>query len=62
VEVIDLATSNVKLMAEIIQIRQQIQLKLPDAIIAATALQAEAILITADKEFSKWAALAVVGW
>jgi tRNA(fMet)-specific endonuclease VapC len=62
VEVIDLAASNVTLMAEIIQVRQQIKLKLPDAIIAATALQAEAILITADKEFSKLAALIVTGW
>jgi tRNA(fMet)-specific endonuclease VapC len=49
-------------MAEIIHIRQQVKLKLPDAIIAATAIQSGASLITADQEFSKLTTLTVVGW
>jgi tRNA(fMet)-specific endonuclease VapC len=54
---VDLAANNTTLMAKIIQIRQQVRLTLPDAIIAATALGTEASLITADKEFSKLATL-----
>jgi tRNA(fMet)-specific endonuclease VapC len=49
-------------MAEIIQIRQQVKLKLPDAIIAASAIQAAASLITADQEFFKLTTLTVIGW
>jgi tRNA(fMet)-specific endonuclease VapC len=60
--VIDLATGNVALIEKIIQIRQDFRLKLPDAIIAATALQSAASLITADREFAKIPTLAVVGW
>ncbi|GHT15540.1 hypothetical protein AGMMS4956_15740 [Bacteroidia bacterium] len=36
-----------------IQIKQAAKVKLPDAIIAATALQQGLTLVTADKEFSK---------
>jgi hypothetical protein len=31
-------------------VRQQYRLKLPDAVIAATAMQAEAVLLTGDQQ------------
>ncbi|MDR2841398.1 MAG: PIN domain-containing protein [Paludibacter sp.] len=40
-----------------IQIRQNYRVKLPDAIIAATAIQYNLTLVTADKGFSKIAEL-----
>jgi tRNA(fMet)-specific endonuclease VapC len=61
-DVIDLTTSNTALIEKIIQIRQDFRLKLPDAIIAATALQSTASLITADREFAKISKLTIVGW
>ena len=36
-----------------IEIRQQYKVKLPDAIVAATAIQKGLSLVTADKEFQK---------
>ena len=36
-----------------IEIRQQHKIKLPDAIVAATAIQKGLSLVTADKEFQK---------
>ncbi|MEI1374761.1 PIN domain-containing protein [Nostoc sp. UHCC 0926] len=50
------------LIEQIIQLRQQYRLKLPDAIIAAMTLQATANLVTADREFAKVSTLAVIGW
>ncbi|MBX3163323.1 MAG: type II toxin-antitoxin system VapC family toxin [Bacteroidetes bacterium] len=51
---------NEKLIEEIIKVRLNYKLKLPDAIIAATALLNEAILITNDKAFSKIHKLKIV--
>ncbi len=62
VEVINLLASNNLLIEQIIQIRLQYRLKLPDAIIAATAFQAGACLVTADGEFTKVTSLTVVNW
>jgi tRNA(fMet)-specific endonuclease VapC len=42
--------------------RQQHRLKLPDAVIAAMAMQKGAALVTADREFAKAAALTVINW
>ncbi|MEA5570650.1 type II toxin-antitoxin system VapC family toxin [Calothrix sp. UHCC 0171] len=52
VEVVNLLASNNLLIEQIIQIRLQYRIKLPDAIVASTALQAEASLVTADEEFT----------
>jgi len=38
------------LMKTVIRIRKELKLKIPDAIISATSLEKEAILVTADKE------------
>ncbi len=62
VEVINLLASNNLLIKQIIQIRLQYGVKLPDAIIASTALQAGANLVTADQEFTKMVSLIVVNW
>jgi tRNA(fMet)-specific endonuclease VapC len=62
VEVIDLLASNSLLIEQIIQIRLQYRVKLPDAIIASTALQAGASLVTADRELTKVTSLTVVNW
>ncbi|NQU64155.1 MAG: PIN domain-containing protein [SAR324 cluster bacterium] len=40
-------------METILHIKRQYNLKLPDAIIAGTAIFSQAILITADKDFRK---------
>lgn len=44
---------NSDIKAQAIQIRKEVRLKLPDAIIAATALSMDLPLLTADKAFSK---------
>jgi len=44
-----------------VNLRQQHKLKLPDAIIAATALEADATLITDDAQLRKLAAVTSVG-
>lgn len=62
VEVIDLAASNDLLIEQIIQIRLQYRVKLPDAIIASTALQVGASLVTADNELTKVTSLVIVNW
>ncbi|MFB2770938.1 type II toxin-antitoxin system VapC family toxin [Pelatocladus sp. BLCC-F211] len=62
VEVINLLGSNNLLIEQIIQIRLQYRVKLPDAIIASTALQVGASLVTADQEFTKVTSLTVVNW
>ena len=53
VNVLDLVASNITLKNKIIEIRNTYKLKLPDAIIAASAIINNAILITADKGFEK---------
>lgn len=53
IHVLDLESSNTILKNKIIQIRNTYRLKLPDAIIAASALMNNAILVTADNDFKK---------
>ena len=52
-EVISLDASDSKLIQEIIQIRQNSKVKFPDAIIAATALQQQATLVSNDGVFKR---------
>ncbi len=51
IETYDLNPHNQELMEKIISVRKKYKLKLPDAIIAATAIVNNAILITDDKSF-----------
>lgn len=60
VEVIGLVASDSPLIESIIEIRQQYRLKLPDAMIAAIALQHSASLITRDQGFTKVRSLTVI--
>ena len=53
IEVVGLETHHTVLLERIVELRQQYRLKLPDAIIAATAVYSEAILVTADKVLNK---------
>ncbi len=62
VEVIGLAASDSPLIESIIEIRQQYRLKLPDAMIAAIALQHSASLVTKDQGFTKVRSLTVISW
>ncbi len=62
VEVIGLTTGDAGLIEKIIEIRQQYRLKLPDAVIAAIAIQNLAGLVTADQEFAKLTPLTVITW
>lgn len=62
VEVIGLVASDSPLIESIIEIRQQYRLKLPDAMIAAIALQHSASLITRDQGFTKVRSLTVISW
>ena len=62
VEVIDLSSQNSFLIEQIIFIRQQYRLKLPDAIIAAMAIQHSATLVTRDIQLNRVAELTVVDW
>ena len=62
VEVVNLVASDAVLIKKIIEVRQQYRLKLPDAIIAAMAIQNSASLVTADQEFAKVTILTVINW
>lgn len=62
VEVINLSDKNESLIEQIIIIRQQYRLKLPDAIIAAMAKQNSAKLITRDRIFDKITDLLIINW
>ncbi len=62
IEVINLLADNNLLIEQIIQIRLQYRVKLPDAIIASTALLTEASLVTADRELARVANLTIVIW
>ena len=53
VTVIGLSPTDPELVNEALSVRRLHKLKLPDAIIAASALNQKAILITADTEFSR---------
>ncbi|RPI92565.1 MAG: type II toxin-antitoxin system VapC family toxin [Spirochaetales bacterium] len=50
IEVIPLSNADMRLVESVLSFRKNHKLKLPDAIIAATALNKEAHLITADKQ------------
>lgn len=50
VDVVDLALSQSKLIDRAIFLRQTYRIKLPDAIIAATAIENNAVLITNDQQ------------
>ena len=62
VEVIDLQSSDVKMISRIIEIRRSAKVKLPDAIIAATALENDATLVSQDMGFSRMDMLSVQGF
>lgn len=62
VETIDLSSNNKLLIDQIILIRQQYRLKLPDAIIAAMAREKSAKLVTRDTQLSRVTDLAIVNW
>jgi len=62
VEVLGLVAIDAVLIDKIIEIRQQHRLKLPDAVIAAMAIQNSANLVTADREFAKVTSLTVINW
>jgi tRNA(fMet)-specific endonuclease VapC len=62
VEVLGLMAIDTVLIEKIIEIRQQYRLKLPDAVIAAMAIQNSASLVTADREFAKVTILTVINW
>jgi predicted nucleic acid-binding protein len=62
VEVMGLVAIDTVLINKIIEIRQQYRLKLPDAVIAAMAIQNSANLVTADQEFAKITILTVINW
>ena len=53
INVLDLPPSNIVLKNKIIEIRNKYRLKLPDAIVAASAVVHDALLLTADKDFKK---------
>lgn len=53
VNMVDIQSSNSILKNKIVEIRNTYKLKLPDAIIAASAIVNNAVLVTADKEFKK---------
>ena len=56
VEVIDLAYENSSLMTLIADIRMRKTVKLPDAIVAASAVLSQAVLVTNDAQLLKLAA------
>ena len=62
VEIVGLTAGDTALIENIIEIRQQYRLKLPDAVIAAITIQNSAILVTADQEFAKVNTLTVINW
>lgn len=53
IDVYDLQSSNNTLKNKIIELRNTYRLKLPDAIIAASAIINNATLVTADSDFKK---------
>ncbi len=62
VEMIDLQAADDKMLARIIEIRKPSSVKLPDAIIAASAIENNATLLTQDTAFSRILFLSVEGF
>lgn len=53
INVFDLRASDIILKNKIVELRNTYRLKLPDAIIAATAIVNNIVLVTADGDFKK---------
>lgn len=62
VEVLSLTIGDAALIDQIIEVRQQYRLKLPDAIIASMTTQNSASLVTADQAFARINNLRVIHW
>jgi tRNA(fMet)-specific endonuclease VapC len=62
VECVSLASSDAALIRRAIEIRQQYRLKLPDAVVAAVAIEYSAYLLTMDQGFEKVSPLTVARW
>lgn len=62
IEVISLETNQIVLIDKIIEVRQKYRLKLPDAIIGATAIYMKADLLTQDQEINKITELTIINW
>ena len=60
IDVIELSPKQDELIGMVVKLRQQYHVKLPDAIIAATAMQYGADLITADRQLHNIQELEVV--
>lgn len=60
VEKVELFSYNTPLLETILQVRRVHRLKLPDAIVAASAIQNNAVLVTEDADFSGVVGLQVV--
>lgn len=60
VSIIDLKDDDILLKNRIVELRKRLKLKLPDAIIAASAITLNAELVTADKGFSKVQSLKLI--
>ena len=61
-EIVAVESKDVRLVEEIIRIRRDIRLKLPDAIVAATAIVRRAKLVTADRDFRPVTGLEVISF
>lgn len=53
VDVVDITDSDEALISVVVDLRSHHELKLPDAVIAASTLVNEAVLVTADSHFSR---------
>lgn len=62
IDVYDILSFDSNMIHKIIEIRKTNKVRLPDAIIAATALLNNATLITADKSFKKINGLEIVSF
>lgn len=60
VDIIDLSSDNKTLLKDILYFRINYKIKLPDAIIAASALQNKAMLVTEDTDFKGISEIQVV--
>lgn len=59
VKIVDLRSSDTTFIQQISTVRSNYKIKLPDAVIAATALSKNAILVTNDRDFTKIISLTV---
>jgi predicted nucleic acid-binding protein len=59
-EILDINNEDNKLINLIIQMRKDYRLKLPEAILAATAISSNSDLITNDKAFQKLQEITVI--